>query len=168
MLKTEYEVKFYLINKNELIKKLLTLNAKLNQKETLMRRFVYSLGPQRWLRLRDEGNKVTLTIKEEQKKSIEGMKEATLIINNNFDEAHNFLKNLNLSDEKYEENFRETWILNDSVITIDRWPNLDPFIEIEGTNAEQVTTVAHTLGFQMKDALYGTVTDLYKHNHKKQ
>ncbi len=42
-------------------------------------------------------------------------------------------------------------------MTIDEWPGLKPFIEIEGESEELVRDTALLLGFNWDDAVFGTV-----------
>ena len=47
-------------------------------------------------------------------------------------------------------------------ITIDEWPFLEPFVEIEGNSEKAVKEVFEKLGFNYTDALFCTVGKLYE------
>ncbi len=65
-----------------------------------------------WVRLRDEGDKITLTHKIHSKSKKDQLKiEEFEITVNNFDDAVIFLESLNMKVKTYQENYRENWIL---------------------------------------------------------
>ena len=82
-MKTEFEAKYPKINKEKIRKKLKLIGAKLVFSERKFRRvtFVNSFLKKNksWIRLRDEGDKVTLAVKSSlDRKSINGMKEFSI------------------------------------------------------------------------------------------
>jgi hypothetical protein len=46
-------------------------------------------------------------------------------------------------------------------VTIDEWPFLRPFVEVEGQSAESVKQVSEKIGFDYAQALFGAVDVLY-------
>ena len=76
-MKKEIELRVYDIDKEELIKKIEKLNGKfINNYEQI--RYVYDFNPvkeNKWIRLRTDGFKTTLTIKEYTSSKIDGVKE---------------------------------------------------------------------------------------------
>ena len=46
-------------------------------------------------------------------------------------------------------------------IVIDKWPFLEPYVEIEGKNKSDILEVVHDLGFTEEDALVINTDDLY-------
>ena len=92
-MKTEYEVKVLEVNRDEIVKKLEAMGALLvgefNQK-----RYVYDLIPKeedRWIRLRTNGEKTTLTIKEiKDKNAIDGVFELEVEVGD-FDKTNEIL-----------------------------------------------------------------------------
>lgn len=75
-MKTEYECRILDINPSEIQTKLKEIGAK-KLLERKMRRYVYDIISDKhtWIRLRDNGEKVILTIKEIQNDKIDGTKE---------------------------------------------------------------------------------------------
>ena len=74
---TEFEVKILDIDVEEIKKKLDSIGAK-KYLDRSMRRYVYDITPgdnSKWLRLRDDGENTTLTIKEIHNDNIDGTKE---------------------------------------------------------------------------------------------
>ena len=89
----EYEARILEIDKDKLIKRLNKLNAKFvgefNQK-----RYVYNIIPKadgKWLRLRTNGKKTTLTYKSVEKNSIDGTKELEIEVDN-FENTNSLLE----------------------------------------------------------------------------
>ncbi len=72
------------------------------------------------------------------------------------------LKACGLRAKSDEDSYRETWELNGVEITIDTWPWIPTYIEIEGPTAEAVTETAAQLGYDIKDGIIGSVDDVYK------
>lgn len=114
-----------------------------------------------WLRVRDEGDKITMTLKIVDGEKIENQKEIILKVDD-FSEAENFLISLGCRKKSYQETKRETWILDGVEIDIDEWPFLEPCVEIEGKNEETVKKVSEKLGFNYSQALFCCITTLYQ------
>ena len=114
-----------------------------------------------WLRVRDEGDKITLSLKVIDGEKIEDQKEICLEINN-FDDAVELLKAIGCKPKSYQETKRELWRIDDAEITIDEWPFLEPFVEIEGDSEQAVKEVSEKLGFNYANALFCAVGKLYQ------
>jgi adenylate cyclase class 2 len=118
-----------------------------------------------WLRVRDEGDKVTMSLKIVGGKNIEDQKELCLKIDN-FDSAVELLKSIGCPQKAYQESKRELWIIDEVEITIDEWPFLEPFVEIEAKNEEEVKRVSSLLGFDYNQAIFCSVDTLYSEKYK--
>ena len=169
-METEIEAKFTDINQTELRAKLQTIGATLQHPERLMRRKVFDYPDERlygegaWIRVRDEGDKITLSFKKLLDRSLHGTKEITITVNN-FDETCNLLQAMGLISKSYQETKRETWIFDDCEITIDTWPWIPELAEIEASSEEKVRDVAQKLGFDWADALHGSVETAYQKHY---
>jgi len=162
-MKTEYEVKILDINVKDIENKLKILGAK-KLKVKNMRRYVYDVIPKKentWIRLRDTGEKTTLTIKEFTKDSIDGTREIELKVND-FDTAHELLKKLGFLEKAYQENKRISHLLNGVKIEIDSWPKIPPYLEIEGNSEEEVEKMIETLNFDKSQTTSMNVEQVYK------
>jgi adenylate cyclase class 2 len=162
---TEFEATFTNINLDDVRKKLVQVNAKLIRQEYLQKRFVFELPKGHeikggWLRVRDEGDKITMSLKIIDGDKIENQKETQLEVDN-FDNAVNFLSNIGCTKKAYQESKRELWKLDDVEITIDQWPFLEPFVEIEGKSEKEVIDIANLLGFDYTKAKFCSVDTLY-------
>jgi adenylate cyclase class 2 len=82
----EYEAKFLNINKDKIRAKLKEIGANLVQAEILQKRMVFELPKGHeikggWLRVRDEGDKITMSLKVVAGEKIEDQKEVCLKVN---------------------------------------------------------------------------------------
>jgi len=160
-MKKEIEAKFLDINKNEIRKNLKNLNFELVHPERLMKR------RRRWARVRDEGGKITLAVKEiKVENDINGVFESEINIDS-FEEGVSLLKSLGMIETSYQETYREEWSKKgeDIQITIDTWPFLNPFIEIEASTEALVRLYIEKLNLNFDEALFGGVDIVYKKVH---
>lgn len=163
----ELEAKFLDINPVELRKKLRQLGAKLIYPEQLMSRKNFDYPDHRlekiggWIRVRDEKDSVTLAYKQLVSRRIEGTKEISLKVDN-FGNICKFLKAIGLVDRSYQETKREKWFLKDVEITIDTWPWIPSFVELEGMEEQQLRAIASKLKIDWSKALHGSVEIVYQ------
>lgn len=162
----EFEATFPNIDKNKMRRILKKTGAKLIRKEYMQKRVVFNLPNSHqikggWLRVRDEGDKVTMSLKVVDGDRIENQKEIYLKVSN-FKQAELFLESIGCQRKAYQETKRELWLLDDVEITIDEWPFLEPFVEVEGKSEKAVKEVSRKLGFNFDSALFCAVDRLYK------
>jgi len=167
----EYEATFPNIDKNEVREKLKNVGAQLIKPEFLQKRAVFYLPKGHeidggWLRVRDEGDKITMSLKVVTDGGIENQKEICLVVNS-FAEAILFLESIGCvrKAQGIQESKREIWNLNGVEICIDEWPFLEPFLEVEGESEEVVKKVSEKLGFQYSEALFCAVDELYSRKY---
>jgi len=159
-METEIEAKFIDIDKEKLCQKLIEKGAILEHPEILMRRKVYDYPDKRlnkiggWVRVRDEGDKITLTYKKTSERTLQGTKEISIIVND-FEKTCEFLEAIGMMEKSYQETKRERWKYKGVEITIDTWPWIPTFIELEGSNEEIVKEVARDLELDWEKAMYG-------------
>ena len=143
---TEFEARVLDINKELVIKKLEELGAKKIAEFDYKRR-VYNFNPptdHKWIRLRTDGIKTTLTIKKIESLSIDGTKEMEIEVSN-FEETNKMLEELGYKAHTYQENKRIRYILNDVELDIDSWPYIPTYLEIEGKSEESVKSMIKLL-----------------------
>ncbi|MDA3623956.1 class IV adenylate cyclase [Saccharopolyspora sp. WRP15-2] len=127
--------------------------------ETLQRRYVYDIAPgdaTRWIRLRDTGREITLTIKEILHDGIDGTQETEVAVDD-FEATNAILAKLGYQPKAYQENKRVSFTLDDAEIEIDTWPRIPTYAEIEAESKEQVIAIAARLGYS-EDQLTGENT----------
>lgn len=163
----EYEATFENIDKNEMRTKFKKAGAKLIRPEFLQKRIVFYLpNKQRhaWLRVRDEGDKNTMSLKIIDGDKIQNQKEICLDIDN-FNKAVEFLTVIGCEKKGYQETKRELWELDSVEITIDEWPFLEPFVEVEGKSEQDVKKVCAKIGLNYDKALFCAIGELYKRKY---
>ena len=166
-MQTELEAKFLDINIQELRKQLVAVGATLVHSEQLMRRknFDYPDGSLdkkgAWIRVRDEGDKITLAYKQLLDRTINGTKELSLVIED-FDKISDLLITIGLVLKSYQETKRERWELDEVEITIDTWPWIPSFVELEGGLESKIQEVASKLSLDWTKALHGSVESAYQ------
>ena len=113
------------------------------------------------MRLRNEGDKTTLTLKQVADTStIRGTKEIELKVDD-FENTNQFLEGVGLSKKRYQENYREEWQLGDILFDFDTWPDMPTFLEIEGPNEIIIKDVALKLGLDYSQAKFGSIDTIY-------
>lgn len=168
-MKIEYEATFLNIERDEVREKLSYRGAVLIREEFLQKRVVFNLPKgnsheHAWLRVRDEGDKITMSLKVVDGDKIHNQKETELQVDN-FEEAVSFLNSIGCEQKAYQENKRELWRLDNVEITIDEWPFLDPFVEVEGDSEESVRLVSEKIGFDYNQAKFCAVGTLYNEKY---
>ena len=167
-MKTEHEAKFLNVDVEKLGTKLKEIGAVLKYEERLMKRKVFDYPDERlkkegaWIRVRDEGEGlITLSYKKLIDRTLHGTKEITLDISN-FETMCDFLLACGFDSKSYQETKREKWMIKESEITIDTWPWIPTFVEIESETEEEIHKVSDLLGFDWNKALHGSVETAYQ------
>lgn len=114
-----------------------------------------------WIRVRDEGDKVTVTYKQVTELSADGVHEIETTTGS-FDDMVAIFQAIELAGGSFQESRRETWRLGDVEVMLDEWPWLKPYIEIEGGSEAAIRQVAERLGFDWEQALFGDVMVAYR------
>ncbi len=164
-MQTEIEAKFLDIDFDILRAKLVEQGAKLEVPMRLMRRVAIHndliVSKNAFLRVRDEGDKVTLTYKQIDSLSLEGAREIEVNVSD-FDKTIALLEQVGLKYHTYQETKRETWSLMSCEIVLDEWPWLKPYAEVEGPNRAAVLGCVARLGLDFKKAVFGDVMVAYR------
>jgi adenylate cyclase class 2 len=167
-MKTEYEAKFTNVDIEAVRAQLKNTGATLEKPMRLMRRVTIDTpelkAKDAFVRVRDEGDRVTMTYKQFAALSVDGAKEHEIIVND-FDEAIALLAAAGLPHGSFQESKRETWMLDGAEVVIDEWPWLQPYIEVEGESVEHVKEVSAKLGFNWDDAVFGDVMAAYRQQY---
>jgi adenylate cyclase class 2 len=162
----EYEASFTNIDKDDIRSRLKKAGAQMIYPEFLMKRYVWHFPKGYeikggWIRVRQEADKVTMSVKIiKDNKHIEDQKETCLTVSS-FEDAREIINTIGCQEIAYQESKRELWKIGEVEITIDEWPFLEPFVEIEGPNEQAVQEVAKLLDFDYSQAIFGSVDFQY-------
>lgn len=166
---TEFEAKFYPIDKEEYRKKLESIGAKLVIFERKMVRIVGDrranpvLPEHSNIRVRDEGNLIRLSLKTSAEKEgkLTDQKEVDVEVSD-FEKTVIILEACGIKFVRRQETLREEWKFKGAQITIDTWPGLEPYSEIEADSEEKVKEIAEDLGFDWNKKLVFASSHLFE------
>ena len=159
---TEYEVRILEIDVDSIKKKLEELGATFEW-DRVQKRYVYDFIPKvdsKWIRLRTNGIKSTLTIKDLVTSKIDGTRELEIEVSD-FDNTNKILEELGYTPRNYQENRRIQYILDGVEIDIDYWPMIPTYLEIEGSSEEEVYKIVEKLGYKLEDTTTRDVEGIY-------
>ena len=167
-METEFEAKFYPVDKEEYRKKLLSIGAKLDIPERKMIRVVGdrranpNLPPHTNIRVRDEGNLTRMSIKVAAHESgeLSDQKETDVEVSD-FDKTVQILETLGIKFNRRQETLREEWEYKGAQITIDTWPGLPTYSEVEAESEEMVKEIAEDLGFDWNKKMITPAPEIY-------
>lgn len=171
-MKAEIEVKFVDVNIDDVRARLERAGAQLEHPMRDMRRALieeeHHAAQNMFIRIRDEGDKVTLTLKKKTKSLVESTIDSTYEIETtvgDFDTTVELFEVAGWHYTTYQESRRETWKYQGVEVVIDEWPWISPYIEIEGETQEEVRAAAAELGFDWDEAMFGSVDVIYNRDY---
>lgn len=166
-MKTEIEATFLDVDHDLLRSKLRSLGGHLVSKEILIRRTIYDYSDLRldkqaaWIRVRDEGGKVTMCFKQRQNETIDGMKEIEFEVSS-YADAKLFLEAVGLKIKAEQESRREVWRYKGCEIMLDTWPWIPEYVEVEGPTASKVKACSTELGLKWDEAMFDSTDAIYQ------
>ncbi|WP_247746743.1 class IV adenylate cyclase [Streptomyces oryzae] len=165
MAQHEYEAKFLEIDAEAVRDHLRAAGAERIFDRTMFTRLIFendAVRGEQWLRLRDEGGKTTLTLKQVTDAThINGTTEIEVEVSD-LDKTAELLKALGLRQVRFQQNYREEWRLGAVTYDLDTWPDLPTFLEIEGTSEQAVRDAVADLGLDYDEARFGSIDLIYK------
>lgn len=179
MTNREYEIRLYDINEPKIKKIIRDNNGVLINKKRIMRIFTYYHPNDKkdsYIRIRDEGKQITLTIKTKLKSKYPIEREIEI---NSIEEGDAILKFLGCKKKYTVEKIRETYNLgNCKEIVFDSYPGLPTYMEIDCHDEDNLKKISHLLGYNLSDhnkfnGKNTSIDDLYfqlygiKNNRKK-
>ena len=163
-MESEYEITVLDIDVSEIEKKLESIGA-VKQGEYFQKRNLYNFHEEyrgRFIRLRTNGEKTTLTIKDKSaKKEIGSVKELEIEVSS-FEKANEILELLGYEHSTYQENKRIIYKLGHIEFDIDTWPMIPTYLEIEGKNKEDVEKMIKILDIDEEKLSLDKVSEIYK------
>lgn len=162
-MKTEIECRLLNINEESFVKKLNQHKA-IFVGDWLQCRYCYDFNPIKensWIRLRTNGTKTTLTIKEITSSKIDGTQECEIEVSD-FDTTNELLNKLGYFARSKQENRRIRYMLDDVEIDIDFWPLIPTYAEFESHSEEAIQKVCTKLGINFEQLVTTDVDNIYK------
>ena len=165
-MKAEIEVKFLDVSFDDIREKLTGLGGVCEQPMRLMRRVAIDNEYMRtdkdsFLRVRDEGHRVTMTYKQFDSLSVDGAKEIEVEVSD-FKDTVALLEQVGLHAHTRQVTKRENWRVGDVEIMLDEWPWLKPYIEIEAESEAELRHMAEKLGLDWSTGVFGDVMAAYR------
>jgi len=114
-----------------------------------------------YVRVRDEGDRITTTFKSVDALTVDGTKELETEVKD-AQALISIYEKLNLKVHSYQETYRESWKLDGIEIEFDEWPWIEPFFEIEAHSEEEVRSLVDRLGYNWNDVMPGDVIQCYQ------
>ncbi|MCC9703936.1 CYTH domain-containing protein [Streptomyces sp. MNU76] len=165
MAQHEYEAKFLEIDVQATIGALRAAGAEQVFPRTMFTRLIFendAVRGEQWLRLRDEGGRTTLTLKQVTDAThINGTTEIEIEVGD-LDKTAELLTALGLRQVRYQQNYRKEWQLDGVTYDFDTWPELDTFLEIESSSEAAVRDAVEALGLDYGHARFGSIDLIYK------
>ncbi len=162
---SEYEVRMLNIDEEEFTNKIKDLGATyVNHYDQI--RYIYDFNPKienKWIRLRTDGHKTTLAIKDYQSTEVGGTKEVEIEVSD-LEKTDEILNQLGYHKRSVQENKRTRYMLNDVEIDIDTWPHLNTYVEFEGKSKEAVFELLKLLEISEDDVTTMDAQDIYLAN----
>ena len=163
-MESEYEITVLDTDVSEIEKKLESIGA-IKQGEYFQKRNLYNFHEEyrgRFIRLRTNGEKTTLTIKDKSaKKEIGSVKELEIEVSS-FEKTNEILELLGYEHSTYQENKRIIYKLGHIEFDIDTWPMIPTYLEIEGKNKEDVEKMIKILDIDEEKLSLDKVSEIYK------
>jgi adenylate cyclase class 2 len=166
-MEVEYEARFLEINRDDLLAKIKNVGGTVKKPNTIYKRSMFGLCDisRGYVRVRDEGDKVTMTAKLYKDKKFP--QEYELNIKDNFENGQEFLRALNLTEKSYHETMREKWTIpkRNGVelceIAIDCVPGLPMYAEVECKSKEDLSRAIKLLKLNRKNMRFGGYGKVY-------
>lgn len=163
----EIETRFLEINKEEIIKKLVSLGA-IDLGENKLDETIFHFNDynpenkNRFVRLRRIKDKTELTYKTRSGNEIDSVKEIEFYVSN-LEKCEQFLLESGLNKVRVLEKYRHSFKLNETKFDIDTWPKIPTYIEVEGLSIEAVKNAAESLNLNWESRFDGDAKDVFKH-----
>lgn len=163
-MENEYEITVLDTDIKEIEKKLIEIGA-VKEGDYFQKRKLYNFHEEyrgRFIRLRTNGTKTTLTIKDKSaKKEIGSVKELEIEVSD-FEKTNQIMNMLGYEHSMYQENKRTIYRLGDVEFDIDTWPMIPTYLEIEGKSKEQVEEMIEKLSIDKKKLSLDKISEIYK------
>jgi adenylate cyclase class IV len=139
----EYEYRFNNYNKKEIITTLKDINAKyFGTFKFRVMVFTDSINSEKYIRVRDEGHRITMTVKNNLTDKFPIENEVNI---NDFNEGINILLAVGCKKKYYYEKYREIWHYKNSEIIFDMNPGIPELMEVESSTKKELDILCKKL-----------------------
>jgi adenylate cyclase class 2 len=159
----EIEVKILDADQTSMRRRLEKLGAKRIRSLYKQKRYVFDISPgdkSRWIRLRSDGLKNTLAVKIIKNDRVDGTLEYETEVSD-VRATLEILRTLGFKPKSYQENYREDYLLGTATVSLDYWPKLQPYIEIEAVTKKDVASVLSQLNLEKHETTSVNTKELY-------
>lgn len=167
----EIEVKFFKVDHDKIRAQLTEIGAVCEKPMRAMKRSVMDYPDRRmqagnddnwsWIRVRDEGDRTTLTFKQIAKNEAFTTHEIEEEVQS-YEQTVAIFEAIGLKKHAEQETRRETWRLGECEIMLDAWPWLPLIVELEGPDESTLQPIASKLGFKWDDAIRANADEMYR------
>jgi len=163
----EIETRFLDINKDQLVKKLISLGA-IDEGEEKLEEIIFHaadgswLGKNKFVRLRQTKGKIKLTYKTNSAQAVDSAQEIEFEVAQ-MDNCAELLKEIGLREMRQNEKYRHTFKLDDVTIDIDTWPKIPVYVEIEGPSVESLKNICSRVGLNWEKRFDADAREVFKH-----
>jgi adenylate cyclase class 2 len=166
-MQTEIETRFLEINKDELVKKLISLGAIDKGEEKLEETIFHAadgswVGKSKFVRLRKTKNKIKLTFKTNVAQKVDSAMEIELEVSD-VDKCRELLLQVGLKETRKVEKYRHTFKLSGVTIDVDTWPRIPVYAEVEGPSVESLQKICSQLSFDWEKRFDGDARQVFIH-----
>ena len=163
----EIETRFLEINKEEFIKKLISLEAVDKGEEKLEETIFHAadgswLGKRKFVRLRKTKDKIKLTYKENIEQTVDSAKEVEFEVSD-LDKCSQFFEKIGLKAMRQLEKYRHTLLLGEVTLDVDTWPKIPTYVEIEGPTVESLKDFCDKFGLDWEKRFDGDAREVFRH-----
>lgn len=120
---------------------------------------VVPVNPNKWIRVRTDGTETTLSVKERLSTNADGTYEVEQTVES-YEKTLEILSAIGIEPRSVQESRRDAYTLDGAEVSIDSWPQINDFIEIEAADEATIHAVAAQLGIP-DDALTGSSVEQY-------
>ena len=159
----ECEVRFLDIDLPELEERLHALGL-VPEYQTLFRITIFhglSGEDREYIRVRDEGHRITMTHKRTFQDSLIAQEREVLV--DSYENAIGFLEGIGLKHKRTEEKYRVRYRYGTARIDLDTWPGIPTYVEIETDSLNNLAHVCEKLGFTIEQGYGGDAHDVFRY-----
>lgn len=118
----------------------------------------------KWIRLRQTGDETTITIKRivnsKGEYELDAVNELEISVPS-IEDGKQLLEDLGYFFVRHQIKMRIAYDYKNTEIVIDKWPRLEPYIEVEGPTKKEIEEVVSLLGYKDEDAIVINTDDVY-------